>query len=202
MDPLQLFRNIPLTLVLIIISVIVAIASSFGENIEMLYPFFISKYLEAGLPEIMEGEVWRLITPIFIHFGPIHIIFNALWMYNLGSVIEPLQGSPRLGLLVGVMGILSNLGQFLWDGPGFGGLSGVVYGLLAYIWVQGKLNPRFGLILHPQIVYMMMIWFFLCWSGVIGDIANMAHTIGLLTGLLLGWIFSPNKNINLSDFKR
>ena len=202
MDRLQLLRHTPLTLVILVISVIVALASSLGANTEMLYPFFISKYVNAGLPEILEGEIWRLITPIFIHFGLIHILFNSLWMYDLGGVIELRQGSPRLGLLIGVIAILSNLAQFYWDGPGFGGLSGVVYGLLAYIWVQGKLNPRFGLELHQHIVYMMLIWFFVCWSGLIGNIANMAHTIGLLSGLLLGWIFSPNKKINLSDFTR
>jgi len=196
MDILLLLRRSPLSLALILISVIVAVASSLGENTEMLYPFFISKYVNAGLPEIMEGEIWRLITPIFIHFGFIHILFNSMWLYDLGGVVESRQGSPRLGVLVGIIGILSNLGQFLWDGPGFGGMSGVVYGLLAYIWVQGKLNPRFGLELHQQVVYMMLIWFFVCWSGVIGNIANMAHTIGLLSGLLFGWIFSPNKKFN------
>lgn len=193
MNRLLSIRSTPLTLVLIFIAVIVAVASSLGSNTEMLYPFFISKYVNAGLPEIMQGEIWRLITPIFIHFGLIHILFNSMWLYDLGGMLELRQGSPRLGLLVGVIGILSNLGQFLWDGPGFGGLSGVVYGLLAYVWVQGKLNPRFGFQLHQHIVYMMLIWFFVSWTGLLGNIANMAHTIGLLSGLLLGWGFSPNK---------
>jgi len=195
-DLLLLLRRSPLSLALIFISVIVFIASSQGENTESLYPFFISKYVNAGLSEIMEGEVWRLITPIFIHFGLIHILFNSMWLYDLGGVVESRQGSPRLGVLVGIIGVLSNLSQFFWDGPGFGGLSGVVYGLLAYVWVQGKLNPRFGLELHKNVVYMMLIWFFVCWSGLIGNIANMAHTIGLVSGLLLGWIYSPNKKFN------
>lgn len=185
----------PLTLVLIAISVIFSAVSSMGDNAEILSPFFMSMYVNVGLPEIMQGEVWRLITPIFIHFGILHILFNMMWLFDLGGLLEQHQGAPRLGLLVGVIGILSNMGQFIWDGPGFGGMSGVVYGLLAYVWVQGKLNPRFGLVLHQQVVYMMLIWFVVCWSGVIGNIANMAHTVGLLAGLLLGWLYSPNKKV-------
>ena len=189
MNRLLILKSTPLTLVLIAISVIVAMASSLGRNQEVLYPFYMS------LPHVMQGDIWRLITPIFIHYGPIHILFNMLWLFDLGSAIELRQRSPRLGLLVGVIGVLSNLGQYLWSGYNFGGMSGVVYGLLGYFWVQGKLNPQFGLELHKQIVYMMLIWFVLCWTGLLGDIANVAHTIGLLAGLLLGWIFSPNKKL-------
>jgi GlpG protein len=187
MNRLELLRYTPLTLVLITICVIVAMASSLGRNQQMLYPFYMS------LPHVMQGEVWRLITPIFIHFGAIHILFNTLWLYDLGSAIELRQKSHRLGLLVGIIGISSNIGQYFSTGFNFGGMSGVVYGLLGYFWVQGKLNPQFGLELHKQIVYMMMIWFVLCWTGLVGEIANVAHTVGLLSGLLLGWIFSPNK---------
>jgi GlpG protein len=118
-----------------------------------------------------------------------------LWLFDLGGVVEVRQGSPRLGILVGVIAVISNLAQFYYGGPSFGGMSGVVYGLLAYIWVQGKLNPRFGLQLHQYIVYMMLIWFVVCWTGLLGPIANMAHTMGLVMGLILGWAFSPNKKL-------
>lgn len=195
MNQLYILRKMPLTLVLITVSVLVALVSSLGSNLQMLHPFFITKYMNDGLPEIMHGELWRLITPIFIHFGPLHIIFNMLWLYDLGSVVEIRQGSPRLGILVGVIAVISNLAEFYFSGPVFGGMSGVVYGLLAYIWVQGKLNPHFGLQLHQYIVYMMLIWFVLCWTGLLGPIANMAHTMGLVMGLVMGWIFSPNKKL-------
>lgn len=189
MNRSQLLRNAPVTLMLIVLSLIVAFASSVGRNQEALYPFYMS------LPHILQGEVWRLITPIFIHYGELHLLFNMLWLFELGSAIELRQKSPRLGLLVGVIGILSNIGQYLWSGFGFGGMSGVVYGLLGYFWVQSKLNPGFGLVLNKFVVYMMMIWFVLCWTGLLGAIANMAHTIGLLAGLLLGWIYSLNKKL-------
>ena len=157
----------------------------------------ISEYVGTGFPEVLQGQFWRLLTPIFIHFGMIHILFNMLWLYDLGTIIEMKQGSPRMGLLVAIIGVLSNMGQYFWAGAGFGGMSGVVYGLLAYIWVQSKLNPRFNLILHNYVVYMMLGWFIACWVGLIPNVANMGHTVGLVSGLVLGWIFSPNKRIKI-----
>jgi len=191
------FPLAPVTLVLIAVSVVFSLASSFGDHLQMLAPFLFSEYMGTGFNEVLHGQLWRLITPIFIHFGMIHIFFNMLWLYDLGTILETRQGSPRFGLLVGIIGVISNIGQYLWGGALFGGMSGVVYGLLGYFWVQSKLNPRFNLVLHNYVVYMMLGWFIACWVGLIPGVANMGHTMGLVSGLLLGWLFSPNKKINL-----
>ena len=188
-------RLTPLTLTLIVICVIIALSSSFGRDMEAILPFLVSQQPGSQMPEILSGELWRLITPIFIHFGVIHILFNSLWLYDLGTTIEQLKGAPHLGLLIGFTGVSSNLAEYFWSGPLFGGMSGVVYGLLGYVWILGRLNPRSPLHLHPQIAIMMMIWFVICWTGLVGGIANMAHTVGLLTGLLLGYLYSPNKKL-------
>jgi len=182
-------RYTPVTLVLIALSVIVTLLSLFGSKWQVIHPLMFSGQ-RTGMREILSGQVWRLVTPIFVHFGPLHILFNMLWLFDLGSGIEYRQRSARLAWLVGLIGITSNLAQYLWSGPNFGGMSGVVYGLLGYVWVLGKLNPRSGLILHPHIVVMMLVWFVICWSGLVGPIANMAHTAGLVGGMFLGWLFS------------
>ncbi len=188
---LDTLRYMPLTIALIVICVIVALFSRMGENEQVLFPLFISVFYKSNLPEIRAGEWWRLLTPIFIHFGYIHIIFNMMWLYDLGRVLEAVQKSPRLGLLVVVIGVLSNLAQYGWDGnPKFGGMSGVVYGLLGYVWMQARYNPRSGFIVNQQIMLMMMAWFVICWLGIVGNVANMAHTAGLLSGGALGWLFS------------
>jgi membrane associated rhomboid family serine protease len=138
------------------------------------------------LPEVRRGELWRLITPIFIHFSWMHILFNMLWLKDLGSMIEARQGSGFLTIMVLVTAIASNLAQFLAVGPDFGGMSGVVYALMGYIWIRGKLDPGSGLFLHPSTVMMMIIWFFVCWTGAVGHVANFAHAGGLLAGMAWG----------------
>ena len=70
----------------------------------------------------------------------------------------------------------------------FGGMSGVVYGLLGYIWIRGKYDASSNLFVHPQTVMMMIIWFFLCLIGLIGNVANTVHGIGLATGIIWGYV--------------
>lgn len=184
-----------LTFVLIAISVTVFILSRFGEAHEPILGLFITDFTTntdwKSLPEIRHGEVWRLFTPMFIHFGPLHILFNLLWLRDLGSMIEGRQTSWHLLALVLVIAAGSNLGQFYFGrGPVFGGMSGVVYGLLGYVWIRGKLDPGSGLFLHPSTVTMMIIWFVACWTGLLGNIANFAHAVGLGMGMAWGYLSS------------
>lgn len=176
-----------LTLILVLACVAVSLVSRFGKESEFTAALVISKYPKwvAVMPEVLEGEVWRLLTPVFLHLGILHLFFNMLWLLDLGSMIEGRQNTRRLVLLVVVIGIVSNLGQYWMSGPGFGGMSGVVYGLLGYVWMKGKFDPASGLFLHPQTVTMMLVWFFLCFTGLLGQIANTAHGVGLILGM--GW---------------
>jgi GlpG protein len=66
-------------------------------------------------------------------------------------------------------------------------MSGVVYALLGYVWMQGRHNPRFGFVLHKSTVAMMLVWYVLCWTGFVGAIANWAHTAGLVLGVAWGY---------------
>ena len=178
------------TATLIALSIIVALLSQFGRDFQLLHFLFISEYRQ-GLPEIFGGQLWRLFTPIIIHFGIMHIAFNLLWLYQLGGAIEQRQNAKRMMTLVFSIALLSNLAQFFWSGPMFGGMSGVVYGLLGYVWAQGKFNPGAGIGLDQSTTIMMLIWFVVCWMGLVGNIANMAHTIGLVCGVILGILYSP-----------
>jgi GlpG protein len=144
-----------------------------------------------GLPEIAQGEFWRLFTPVLVHGTWLHLLFNMMWLLDLGSMIEGRQSTGRLGLLVLVIGILSNLGQYYATGnPVFYGMSGVVYGLLGYVWMKSKFDPASGLYLHPHTVAMMLVWFVVCLMGWVGHIANTAHAVGLALGVLWGFLAS------------
>ena len=183
-----MLKRVPsFTVALILISIMLAIVSGFGANKDPLLAFFISVYAD-GLIEVRSGQLWRLVTPIFLHFGLLHLVFNMLWLYQLGGVLEIRQGRGFFVGLIILLAISSNLAQYLHTGPNFGGMSGVVYGLLGYFWQQGVWNPRFGMRLEQPIVIMMAAWFVLCWLGVFGAIANTAHTVGLGLGLIIGFM--------------
>jgi len=197
----QLFRPLtaygfgPLTFAMIAVSVVVFFLSSFGHNNDAIRGLFITDFStglwDTTLPEIRHGQIWRLITPIFIHFGPLHIIFNMLWLRDLGSMIEGRQSSLHLLLLTIVIAICSNLGQvYIGHSPDFGGMSGVVYGLLGYVWMRGKFDPASGLYLHPYNVIMMLVWFFACLLNIIPHVANTAHAVGLGIGIAWGYLSS------------
>ncbi|MCW8901329.1 MAG: rhomboid family intramembrane serine protease [Gammaproteobacteria bacterium] len=180
----------PITALLLALSVTVSLFSNLGNNAQLIHFLFISEYRQ-GLSEILNGQLWRLFTPIIIHFGILHIAFNMIWLYQLGSAIEQRHSIKRMAILVLIISVTSNLAQYFWSGPMFGGMSGVVYGLLGYVWIQGKFNPHAGIGLDQNIAIMMFIWFVVCWLGLVGNIANMAHTIGLVAGIILGLLYSP-----------
>jgi GlpG protein len=184
----------PLTLVLIVACAgVVAMGRGFPLT-EENYPFYskllISTLLSPDhiLPEVRHGEIWRLITPAFIHWSWMHIIFNMLWLKDLGSMIEARKGSLTLLLLVVVIAAVSNYAQFLVSGPVFGGMSGVIYGLFGYVWMRGRYDPASGLRLHPTNVILMIGWFFLCLANlpIMPHIANMCHGSGLVLGMIWG----------------
>jgi GlpG protein len=146
-----------------------------------------------GLPEIRHGEVWRLFTPMFIHFGFPHIFFNLIALREMGSAIESRLGSKYFLKLVLVIAALSNLAQFFIESPAFGGMSGVVYGLLGFIWMRGKYDLTSGLFAPPMSVVIMVVWFFLCFLGYIPGVANYAHGAGLLLGMAWGYLSALRK---------
>lgn len=179
----------PFTTVLLTICVALALVSNFGQNRDLILPLLLTLVPDGGLPEIRHGQVWRLVTPIFLHFGQLHIIFNGAAFWSVGGALEQRRGAFELGWLTLLLALISNLAEYAWSGHGFfGGLSGVLFGLLGYIWVQGRSNPRFGLALPNPVVGMLLLWFALCWVGIIPNVANMAHTGGLVAGVAVGYL--------------
>ena len=143
---------------------------------------------------LKSGEVWRFVTPIFLHFSMLHIFFNMMWLKNLGTVIEFNRGTWRFVALILVLAIASNIGQYWWvmtyvprQLPGnFGGMSGVDFGLIGYLWMKGRTQPQQGLGIPRDQLVLAILWMLLCIGGAFGPIANAAHVFGFGTGMLLG----------------
>jgi GlpG protein len=201
------------TVGLIIACVIVSLLSKGGAERNWLIALSISHLVQTrqgieslGMSLIRQGEVWRLVTPIFLHFGIWHLVFNMYWLYYLGGAIERQRGPLRYLLLVLVLAVTSNLVQLYYghpvmDGskvtwiqqPYFGGMSGVVYGLFGYIWMKARFQPELGFRIDPSTVVLMVAWLVLCMTPFIhvligSGVANGAHLGGMLVGMLIGYV--------------
>jgi len=146
----------------------------------------LSSVLYGLFQDVRSGQVWRLFTPVLMHGGFFHLLFNMWWLKDLGTMIERRQSTRLLVVMFFAVALVSNVAQYLVSGPYFVGMSGVVYGLFGYIWVRGRLDPSSGMGLTPFAVLIMMGFFVLCWTGLMGPIANVAHTGGLVTGAIWG----------------
>ena len=112
----------------------------------------------------------------------------------MGSKIELIDGRGVFLTLFLISGLSSNLGQYFFTGDYlFGGLSGVVYGLLGYCFILDLENrgQRYDL---PNTLYIFMfIWLLIGFTGILkifgfGNVANIAHLVGMIAGFILGII--------------
>ena len=190
---------------LITLACVVSFFSSFGSKLSLIEPIFFNKFLislnqiqfyDFKTTYLIGNEWWRLMTPMFIHFSPTHLIFNSLWIYILGREIEQLDGKIIFIFLILFTSIVSNYLQYSFSGPSlFGGLSGVVYGLLGYCFVSETFLRINKFSFPPAIYIFMFVWLLIGFTGFLdllgfGKIANFAHLGGLLSGILSGYIFS------------
>ena len=174
------------SLALIITSVAVFLISGTGKNYQVIGPFLISEKNDIYFSEFLSGQLWRIVTPIFLHFGFLHIIFNMYWLYYFGGQIEKRKGSAFIAIFIFLTAIFSNIAQYLVTGPEFGGMSGVVYALLGYIWIKSKFDPGDGLYIEQSTALVLVAWLLLCFvmpvaPGFSGGVANWAHTGGLIS---------------------
>lgn len=178
----------PVTLFLIVGSLIVGLLELLGEpDVERMWVLTIDHWSStAPLQRVFEGEVWRLLTPMFLHFGLFHLAFNMAWVWRLGPQIEAGHGSVFMVALVVISEIAGNLGQYYAAGPSFGGMSGVVYALFGFVWMSARYNRRYRYHIDDSTVVLAMGWFVLCATGMFGPIANIGHAGGLVVGLCFG----------------
>ncbi|SFM14689.1 rhomboid family intramembrane serine protease [Marinobacter zhejiangensis] len=191
-------RHAPLVLSLIVIAVVVAWVTGQGTSVLSANLTFVDpRYYEWGTfaqrmaslaDSLASGQVWRLITPDFLHFSWTHVIFNSVMLWFLGSQVEWFDGRGRLIALFLVSSLLSNGLQYAVSGPLFGGLSGVVYGVLGYCWLSQQRLPRFQF--PPALVVFGVVWMVIGftplpeWLG-LGRMANEAHLGGFVAGLVM-----------------
>lgn len=200
-------RHAPIVLSMIVIAAFCGWLTGLGQDsglsayLMMIDPRFydwgsLAARFQALSSTLASGQVWRLITPDFLHFSLTHIIFNSVMLWFLGSQVEWFDGRRRLLVLFFVVSILSNGLQYMVSGPLFGGLSGVVYGILGYCWLSQRKRPRFQF--PPALVTFAVVWMLIGFTPLtemigLGRMANEAHVGGFLAGLLLAGVLPAQK---------
>jgi len=196
-------KRFPLTLSLIAINVLLfPVGMGLGENaIDGLFGKLIflaveevngEQYFTSMSYTIEHGQWWRFLTPMFIHFSWLHIVFNLLWVWEIGRRIEFVNGSKGLLIAVVVSSLAANMTQYLMSGPSlFGGMSGVVFGLLGHSLVWSRLVPSKNMGVSNGIYIFMLAYLAIGFTGVIdilglGSLANGAHLGGLIGGVITG----------------
>jgi len=189
---IEQFKMAPVSALLILLSALGALLVYMDPERNIVRWFsFQDLYRHSFKPlgdSLNAGQIWRLVTPAFLHFGFLHVLFNSLWMWDLGRRLELLLGKRNYILFFIFTAVVSNIAQYRWAADTmFGGMSGVVYGLVGFIIVSHNLSPNKLTAVPASVLGFMLFWLVLCMTGVIdyfvgGGVANAAHVGGLLAG--------------------
>ena len=141
---------------------------------------------EGGLygPAVADGEVYRLVTSGFLHFGVVHLLFNGFSLWILGTMLEPAMGRARFALIFFVSLLAGSFGALLLKPEALtAGASGAVFGLMgaAFVYMRHRgfdpMQSGLGFWLLFGIVYSFR-----------PGISLGGHIGGLVGGALATWI--------------
>jgi rhomboid protease GluP len=195
------FSRLPVTFVLIAACVAVyvlvaavgaTVGAPLGQGL-LLQPREVLA-LGALVPALVaEGEVWRLLTSVFLHSGFAHLAMNMISLYFLGSFAEVSFGRGRflaLYFISGIAGGLAYLYVGAFNSPAVGA-SGAIFGLLGGVFGfairRGTFSMRNPVI--NQLLILTAINLFL--GATIPNVSNTAHIGGLMGGFVFGYLIAP-----------
>lgn len=197
MSVLEEIRKEPVTVALILINILVFIAVELTGTSQNAW--HVLDYGAAYTPYIVEnGEVYRLFTSMFLHFGIEHLVNNMLVLFVLGSRLEQVIGKIRFLLIYLLGGLAGNIVSLILelrtqDFSVSAGASGAVFAVMgAMIYVVIRNKGWLGDLSMRQILIMaaFSLYFGFASSGV----DNAAHIGGMIAGFVIAvLIWHPRK---------
>ncbi|MGR3765020.1 rhomboid family intramembrane serine protease [Rossellomorea sp. NS-SX7] len=140
-------------------------------------------------PLIIEGEWWRLVTPIFLHIGVLHLLMNTLALYYLGNAVEKIYGRIRFVFVYMLSGIAGSFASYLFTANLSAGASGAIFGCFGALLYFGVLYPKiFFRTMGTNIIAVILLN--LAFGFTIPGIDNAGHLGGLAGGFLAAGIVS------------
>lgn len=180
-----------LTMALILINVLVYFFMMFN------YESFVQN-LGNHFVYLQRGEVWRLITSMFLHGDVIHLMSNMLALYMVGPMIEKYYGKGKYAIIYFVSGIIGNLlSAVLGDYFGIGA-SGAIFGLFGALMYFGyKYRATLDGFLRSGIVPVIVLNLIL--SVIVPGIDFYGHIGGLLGGVLITYTLGVTNKSDLRE---
>ncbi|MBM7707049.1 rhomboid protease GluP [Chryseomicrobium aureum] len=149
---------------------------------------------------IAAGDYWRLITPMFLHGGIMHLLFNMFSLFLFGPELERIAGRTRFLTIYFLSGIAGTLASYVLEDANYMhlGASGAIYGIFgafaALVYYTRNALPQLKQIILPIILIGIVMTF------IMPNINITAHFGGLITGFILGfYYFHPSR---LSKWKK
>jgi membrane associated rhomboid family serine protease len=141
---------------------------------------------------IRQGEYWRLITPIFFHAYPLHILFNMYALYIIGPEVERIMGYARFLLIYFLAGYAGVLTSFAFSPDYSLGASGAIFGLIGalavFLYRHRQQLGRLGRSMLNNVVFVIILNVLLSFTP---GIDLFGHFGGLLAGSITAWLLSP-----------
>lgn len=188
------FRIVSATSILIVLNVLVFLfetiflGGSTSDNI-------VTENFTMFTPYVLQGEVWRMFTSMFLHFGAPHIIMNMIALYNIGYFLERYAGTIKYMIIYLLGGIFGNIAVLATDmitsSPAYGaGASGAIFAILGAILAVALKDRNSGL----SITNILSSTLFALAPGFfIQGISLSAHIGGLIGGFLLALMLIKQK---------
>lgn len=138
---------------------------------------------------IIEGEWWRFLTPVFLHLGGLHFMFNMIALYFLGNAVERIYGSSRFFFIYILAGISGSVASFAFTDNLSAGASGAIFGCFGALLVFGQHYPKlFFRTMGRDILFFLGLN--LALGFIIPNIDNSGHLGGLLGGYFAAAVVS------------
>ena len=149
-----------------------------------------------------EGLWWTPLTAIYLHGDVLHILFNVLWIRQLGPAVEQLYGQGRLVVIFTLSGVLGFVVSNFVGIPFTIGASGAIFGLLGALIAYGRRRGgAFGaLVLREYGLWAIILFIYGFLPGT--SVNNWAHGGGFVGGFVAGLVLSFSDRRNESQFER
>ncbi len=157
-------------------------------------------------PLIMEGQIWRLFTSMFLHIGAQHLAFNFIGVIAFGVEMERIYGRYRYLVIYLLAGLFGNLASFAVSGPAMfsAGASGAIFGVigmnLAFFLIYRHRMGEYGRQRRKMVLVLVAVSLVLGYTVLPSD--NLAHMGGLLGGFVLGYGLTPRYRVDHNSSPR